>query len=223
MADPRPPADLSTVLFDLDGVLVDSVPPIRASMNHALVSLGRKTRSEADIRPLIGPPLERSAAIALGTDDADAVAAFVGHFRSAYAERYLVGTLPARGLDEVLCTLAARYRLLVATSKPEAYAVPLLQHLGVDGWFVGIFGRSMALDHDSKAQVIGRALASLDSSPASRILMVGDREHDVHGASAHGIATVGVRHGAGEEAELREAGAIHVVDDLPALREWLLA
>ncbi|MEM6930803.1 MAG: HAD hydrolase-like protein, partial [Myxococcota bacterium] len=205
----------------VDGVLVDSVPPIRASMNHALVRLGRAPRSEADIRPLIGPPLERSAAIALGTEDADAVAAFVDHFRTSYAERYLVETQPAHGLGDVLAALAARYRLLVATSKPEAYAVPLLRHLGVDGWFEGIFGRSLALDHDSKAQVIGRALAAIDEPLASRILIVGDREHDVHGASAHGIATVGVRHGAGDEAELREAGAIHIVDDLPALRAWL--
>lgn len=210
-----------TLLFDLDGVLVDSLPPIRASMNHALESLGFPPRSEADIRPLIGPPLERSAAIALGTDEATAVAAFVDHFREAYAARYLHETLPAAGLDEVVPVLAEHFRCFVATSKPEAYAVPLLTHLGVAQWFEGIFGRSLALDHDSKAQVIGRALGTFAEPDPHRILMVGDRKHDVHGARAHGISTVGVRHGAGDEAELRDAGAIHVVDDLYDLGHWL--
>ena len=210
-----------TLFFDLDGVLVDSVPPVQASMNHALVAMGHAPREAAQIRPLVGPPLEESAARLLGDDDPTGVAAFVAHFRDAYRACYLERTVPAPGVHTVLPALAERYRLYVATSKPVAFARPLLEHLGVARWFLAIEGRSLALDHDSKAQVIGRVLARLDAPDPSRILMIGDRSHDVVGARTHGIAAVGVLTGSGDRDELAGAGAIDVLDDLHALERWL--
>lgn len=216
-----PPDSLEVVIFDLDGVLVDSVPPIRKSMNAALAAVGRPPLDQADVRPLIGPPLETSAAMVLGTDDPEDVAAFVRRFRETYQACYLTATRPAPGLTDVLPRMADRYRLLVATSKPAPYAVPLLAELGVDRWFRAILGRSLDLDHATKADVIGQALAHVPGVPVDRILMVGDRRYDVAGAGEHGIRTVGVTSGAGGADELRQAGAVHLVEDLPALAAWL--
>lgn len=216
-----PPHHLQSILFDLDGVLIDSVPAVGAAMSHALKQMGRAPLTPEQARPLIGPPLEDSAALALGSDDPTLVQTFVSKFRAEYRRTYLDVTVPAPGLGDVVPALARRYVLLVATSKPEAYAVPLLNHFGVASHFRAILGRSLALDHHTKAQVIGRAIAHVPDVPPENLLMVGDRHFDVEGAREHGILTVGICSGTGGARELEEAGAAWLVDGLPELHAWL--
>jgi len=206
---------LRGVLFDLDGVLVDSLASIGACFNHALQALGRPPLALASLRPLIGPPLEESARSVLG-DDPQLLARFIAHYRERYAATAVHETRPAAGLAEVLAELAARLPLAVATSKPEVYARPILAALDVDGYFRAICGRSLALDDEPKAAVIARALRAFDGR-AEGLVMVGDRRHDVVGAAAHGIPTIGVLHGMGTAEELEAAGARWLAADLRAL------
>lgn len=207
---------LRGVLFDLDGVLIDSLRSIGASFNHTLAAMGRPTVSVASLRPRIGPPLEESVAAVLDSRDPAEIAGFVARYREHYAATMLAETAPAEGLAAVLAELAAWVPLAVATSKPEAYARPILASLGVEGRFAAICGRSLALDAEPKAAVIGRALAAFDGR-AEGLVMVGDRSHDVVGARAHGIPTIGALHGMGGREELVGAGAAWLVDDLRGL------
>jgi phosphoglycolate phosphatase len=213
---------LRGLLFDLDGVLIDSLPSITACMNHALAQLGRPALDPAMIRPLIGPPLEDSAALLLGTSEPAQVAAFVALYRERYAATCVAETLPAAGLREVLSELSRRWPLALATSKPEVFARLLLDSFAVSACFQrgGIYGRSLALDSEDKAAVIARALLMLGG--AEGLVMIGDRKHDVIGAAAHAIPTIGVLHGMGSREELEQAGARWICDDLwglPALLE----
>lgn len=223
MLDRRIMAWLRGLLFDLDGVLVDSLPSIAACMNHALEALGRPQLALESIRPLVGPPLEDSAPLLLGTSEPAQVEAFAKVYRERYAATCVQETRPAAGLHAVLAALAARWPLAVATNKPEVFARQLLVGLGVADYFErgGIHGRSLALDHGGKAQVIARALVVLGSPEG--LVMVGDREHDVQGAAAHGIPTIGVLHGMGSRAELEAAGARWIAADLLALPGLLAA
>jgi phosphoglycolate phosphatase len=204
------------VLFDLDGVLIDSVASIGASMRHALECLGHPVRPPEEMRRFVGPQLEESAALLLGTDDPELVARWIHAYRSHYDVHCVAMTRPAEGLVEVLDALAPRVTLAVATSKPEVYTERLLKAFGVRERFTAVCGRSLALDRESKAQVIARALAALGVAGGPRVVMVGDREHDVRGARTHGIDTIGVLHGAGDRHELEQAGARWIVPDLPA-------
>lgn len=212
------------LLFDLDGVLIDSLPSIAACMNHALGQLGRPLLAPAMFRPLIGPPLEDSAMLLLGTSDPAQVAAFVAVYRERYAATCVAETRPAAGLREVLTELSRRWPLALATSKPEVFARQLLDAFAVGPCFQrgGIYGRSLALDSEDKASVIARALVVLGG--ADGLVMIGDRKHDVIGAAAHGISTIGVLHGMGAREELESAGARWICDDLwglPALLEQI--
>ena len=208
---------LRGVLFDLDGVLIDSLPSITACMNYTLAQLGRPPLAAERVRPLIGPPLEDSAAVVLGTADPGQVEAFVATYRRRYAQTCAQESLPAAGLREVLAELSPRWPLAVATSKAEVFARQILDALAVTRHFArgGVFGRSLALDHSGKAEVVGRALAVMGG--AAGLVMVGDREHDVLGAAAHGVPTIGVLHGMGSRAELEAAGARWIAADLRAL------
>jgi phosphoglycolate phosphatase len=212
---------LRALLFDLDGVLIDSLPSITACMNHALASLGRPPIDASMARPLIGPPLEDSAMLLLGGSDPAQLRAFIDAYRERYAATCSQETLAMPGMQEVLTELAQRWPLALATSKPEVFARQILAALGVAECFVrgGIFGRSLTLDSEGKAAVVARALTVLGG--AEGLVMIGDREHDVLGAAAHGIPTIGVLHGMGSREELERAGARWIAADLRALPELL--
>ncbi len=214
---------LEAVLFDLDGVLIDSVASIGASMTYALEAMGRPPRPPEVMRGFVGPQLEESAAQLLGTDDPEQIARWITAYRTHYDVHCVEQTTPAEGLLEVIEGLAARVPLAVATSKPEVYAERLLRAFGVRPHFTALCGRSLKLDREGKAQVIARALAALGIRGGPQVVMVGDREHDVRGARTHDIPTVGVLHGAGDEHELRSAGARWIVSDLRATGRLLHA
>jgi phosphoglycolate phosphatase-like HAD superfamily hydrolase len=89
--------------------------------------------------------------------------------------------------------------MAVATSKAEPTAKRIIEHFGLDDHFEVVAGASVDGSRSSKADVLARALAQLEPLP-QRVLMVGDRSHDVLGAAAHGINTVvvGWGYGAGD-------------------------
>ncbi|MEZ4448711.1 MAG: HAD hydrolase-like protein [Nannocystaceae bacterium] len=214
------------LLFDLDGVIIDSLPSIHASLSHALVTLGYPAIDRDAARPFIGPPLVESARALVG-DDPAALERFIAVYRRHYAETSPRATAAMPGAHAVLPALAARWPLAIASSKPEPFARTILDALGLAASFRAICGGALDHHRDTKADVIGRALAALaiDPADAPRVaLMIGDRRHDVEGARAHGIATIGALQGMGGADELRAAGARWLVDDLaglPALVEAL--
>jgi phosphoglycolate phosphatase-like HAD superfamily hydrolase len=108
---------------------------------------------------------------------------------------------------------AAGVRLAVATSKAEPTARRILAHFGLDGHFEVIAGAGVDGSRSSKTEVLAHALAQLQPLP-DRVLMVGDRRHDVEGAAAHGIDTVVVGWGYGH-ADFTDDNApcaVHVSD-----------
>ena len=114
---------------------------------------------------------------------------------------------PYPGVPELLRDLkAAGKELLVATSKPEAMAVQVLEHFGLAQYFEQICGApSSAPDSARKADVVRRALGG--AADPSRAVMVGDRRHDVEGARENGLPCIGVLYGYGGREELEAAGA----------------
>ena len=83
----------TTVIFDLDGVLVDSRAAIAGCMNHALTVIGRPTHPEADLHSYIGPPISHSFGDLLGVEPEDPeVVAMIDAYRERYATVSLTAT-----------------------------------------------------------------------------------------------------------------------------------
>ena len=214
------------ILFDLDGVLVDSRAPIARSINHALVCLGLAPRAEEALHPRIGDPLHGVFVELLREQGGDPERAAEGmaRYRELYRELSLSETRLVPGIEALLADLAARWPLAVATSKPVEFARPILERLGVAGRFTALVGPALALrEAEPKRETARRALAALGLAPGARAALVGDRHHDVSAARALGIAAIGVTWGIGSEAELREAGAEWLVDAPAALGRLLLS
>jgi phosphoglycolate phosphatase len=204
------------VLFDMDGTLVDSQPGIVEAMNATLRELGEPERDPEDLRARIGPPLPVTIATLLGrrVDEVDAI---VAAYRDRYRQTMRDGTFVYPGIPELLADLAAaEHPMAVATSKAQPLAEELLDHLGLGAWFAAIRG-PVPPSHEDKAGTVGRALEALGTRAA---VLVGDRHHDVTGARAHGLATIGAAWGYGGEDELWAAGARAIArspDEVPGL------
>jgi phosphoglycolate phosphatase len=205
------------VLFDLDGVLVDSRTAFVRSVNAALGEHGLPPRDAAELHPFLGPPLHRTfASLAASEEQVDAL---VVSYRARYRARMAEESSVFDGIPETLERLAATMPLVVATSKSQALAEPLLEQLGLRDRFAAIYGPSLQARDESKSLTIARALEGLPH--ARRPVMVGDRKFDVLGARAHELPCVGVLWGIGSEQELRDAGAVALVDEPIELVELL--
>lgn len=204
------------VIFDLDGTLTDSAQGIVSSFRHALGEIGAEVPDGDLAGRIVGPPMHHTLqAMGLGEHADAAIAAYRAH----YSTRGWAMNSLFDGVPRLLADLrAAGVRLAVATSKAEPTARRILEHFGLDEYFDVIAGASLDGVRATKAEVMAHALAQLEPLP-ERVVMVGDRAHDVEGAAAHGIATVVVDWGYGQSdfaAPTGVAAAAHVasVDDL---------
>ena len=143
----------------------------------------------------------------------------VDTYRARYRAQAAALTPVMDGIRELLATLAGRMPLVVATSKPQALAEPLLDALHLRESFAAVVGPSLEAEHEPKTVTVGRALERV--SGARDVVMVGDRRYDIEAAQARGLRSVGVLWGIGTRAELEAAGADELVADTDELREQL--
>jgi phosphoglycolate phosphatase len=190
------------VLFDLDGTVSDSAPGILTALRHAFAINGLPALDEATERAILGPPFYESLPPLIGSTPLEDV---IAAYRARYKETmYDTRTFP--GVPELLHGLRQRgVRLAVATSKPERYAEPIVEHLGLRELFVTVGGDSVDGERHTKALVVEHVLRQLGNPDPAGVVMVGDREHDVHGARVHGIDCLAVRWGYAAPGELEAA------------------
>lgn len=203
------------VIFDLDGTLTDSAEGIVTSFRHALDAIGAQA-PEGDLADrIVGPPMHITLAeMGLGERAAEAIAAY----RSDYTARGWAMNALYDGVTELLSDLrSAGVRLAIATSKAEPTARRILEHFGLAHHFEVIAGATLDGSRAAKADVVAHALRQVGPLP-DRVVMVGDRAHDVEGAAAHGIDTivVGWGYGAADFAGGAPSAVAHVrtVEDL---------
>ncbi len=201
-----------TILFDLDGTLTDPGIGITNSVMYALEKFGIQVSDRSTLYPFIGPPLQDSFETFYGFSKADAEIA-VSYYREYYRDQGIYENKLYDGISELLQMLCdAGRKLLVATSKPEEFAVRILEHFQISGYFTYIAGADMNGPRTQKADVISYALASGKVAERSSAVMVGDRAYDIVGAKQNGIDSIGVLFGYGSRQELVQAGADHIAE-----------
>ncbi|MCF4121983.1 HAD hydrolase-like protein [Antribacter sp. KLBMP9083] len=220
------PSRVTHVLLDLDGTLTDSAPGIVASLRHAFATLGMPVPGDDVLRTFVGPPLGLSLERhGLRPEHAAlAITAYRREFeRVGMLDNSLYPGIP--GLLEALAD--AGLVTVIATAKPQPYAVRVVEHFGLHrtlhGGLGGVFGAETegAGITAGKEVVIARALSAL-GQPGAGVVMVGDREHDVEGAAVHGVPTVGAGWGYGSPGELEGAGAVALAETPEALAKLLV-
>ncbi len=200
----------NTILFDLDGTLIDSEDGIKNSFRYTFKKLGLPEPTDERLNSFIGPPLFDSFKNFCGFTQKEAANA-VEIYREYFAEKGIYQNRVYTGIEALLKKLKAGGKTLVlATSKYELYAVQILENLGFSAYFDFAAGSLADGGRGTKAEVIEYALAHFGAADKKSAVMVGDRMHDIEGAKAVGIASIGVIFGFGTREELAAHGATHI-------------
>lgn len=206
----------TTVLFDLDGTLVNSAEGITKSVAYALSKFGIQA-DERSLTCFIGPPLIDSFMRFYGFSEEQAGEA-VDFYRARYRTKGVYENTVYPGIGEALAALKREgVCTAVATSKPEVFANVVVDDMGLRPFLDGVFGAELddkqlrrSGFRSEKADVIEYALDRLCVCDRSKVLMVGDRKHDIIGAKACGLDSCGVLWGFGDREELTAAGADYI-------------
>lgn len=212
------------ILFDLDGTLTDPAEGITKSVEYALNKWNISVDDRRELFPFIGPPLIESFMEFYGFDREKAVQS-VTYYREYFSTKGLFENEIYPGIEEMLSRLKnAGKRLVVATSKPDEFAKKILEHFNIIDYFEFVGGAAMNETRTKKYEVIEYTLESIgvDLSDVSKVVMVGDRRHDVEGAARFGIDTIGVLYGYGSREELESAGAKYIAPTVSGVADIIL-
>lgn len=191
-------AQPATILFDLDGTLVDTAPDLTAALNHALGCLGRPPVPPASVRHMVGHGARRlleQGLAATGEASAALVEAGVPAFLDHYAAHIADASQPYPGVERALDRLAARgSRLAICTNKPQQLSDALVAAMGWQARFAAVVGFDSVLRPKPDA---GHVLAALDAAGGSigHAAFVGDSITDVNAARNAGVPVVAVSFG----------------------------
>lgn len=199
---------MKTVFFDLDGTLTDPRAGIVRSLHYALERLDLEVPTDDDFTWCIGPPLLESLRRIVGDELAPQALEL---YRERFSDVGWSENEVYSGVVEALELLTQTdSRIYVATSKPQRFADRIIKHFKLDAYFLRVFGSELDGTRSDKRDLLKFAL--MEVQPVDTAVMVGDREHDIIGARANGMASIGVTYGYGSVRELTSAGAGLLVD-----------
>ena len=205
--------------FDLDGTLTNPALGITNSFIHAIKYFGLEVPSYKKLCTFIGPPLVYTFENSFGFDKEKSELG-VKKYREYFSQKGLFENEVYEGIPEILEKLKKEgKKLVVATSKPEEFSVRILKHFNLAKYFECICGSNMDETRSKKAEVISYAINRCQIKDKSKIIMIGDREHDIIGAKENGVKSCGVLFGFGSREELKNAGADYIVESVKDLGE----
>ncbi|MBT2290830.1 HAD family hydrolase [Paenibacillus albidus] len=212
---------LKNLLFDLDGTLTDPKEGITKSVEYALNKFDIQVEHLDLLVPYIGPPLYDSF-IELNAFTAEHSLRAVEFYRERYRSVGIYENKVIAGIPQLLEELQTMgFDLYVATSKPTVFAEEILKHYGLDHFFKHVGGSNLDGTRALKKDVIQYVLDENSLHP-EQSLMIGDRKHDIIGAQACGVTSLGVTFGYGPEEELLAAGADYIAYQVSEIRELVL-
>lgn len=196
---------LTHVLMDLDGTLTDPGEGITRCIQHALESLGRPAPDADSLAWCIGPPLKESFSTLLETGDEALLERAIGFYRDRFSSTGIYENKRYPGIARALRLIREHgFTLMLATSKPTVYARRILEHFHILEVFEAVHGSCLDGRLSHKDQLLAHIIRTRELDPA-RVIMVGDRSHDILAGKANGTLTAAVAYGYGTAREIEGA------------------
>ena len=209
------------ILFDLDGTVTDPGEGITNAVIYALKKFGIEVEERSQLYKFIGPPLVDSFREFYGMNKEDCDKA-VRYYREYYSETGLFENELYEGVEDLLKKLKEMGKTIgLATSKPEHFAVRILEYFHIDSYFDFIGGSAADGTRLRKEEVVAYVLEQLKVRDLEKVLMIGDREFDVFGAQKNGIDSLGVLYGYGCEEEFKSAKATYIAEKIENILQFI--
>lgn len=209
------------IFWDLDGTVTDSAEGILNSVAYALEKLGLPVKDKNTLRPFIGPPLTESFKDFYDFDE-ERSALGVRYYREYYPQKGIFENRLYDGISVLLKKLSeSGAKNILATSKPEVFAVTILKHFEVSQYFEIIAGSTMDTSRQNKTDVLRYAINKSGAASLDEAIMIGDRKHDIIGAHNVGIKCAAVCYGYGSREEFIKYGADFIIDNINELDSFL--
>ena len=210
-----------TVIFDLDGTLLDTLEDLADAVNYALREKGMPERTLDEVRQFVGNGVRRL--LELSVPDGSANPMFeevLALFRSHYAMHCNDKTRAYDGVLPLLRELAAEgYALAIVSNKPD-YAVKELAEIYFESIVPVAIGEREGVAKKPAPDTVQEALREL-GMPAETAVYVGDSEVDIRTAENAGLPCITVLWGFRDEAFLREQGAVHFARTPEDVKQYL--
>ena len=210
----------TTVIFDLDGTLLDTLDDLAASTNHALHAMGMPPRTRDEVRQFVGNGIYNLIRRAVPHDtDTNAIDQTYNLFNEHYATNHLNKTAPYAGIAQVLNTIRAHGARCCVVSNKGDYAVrPLVEHFFPNCFEVAC-GEREGIRRKPAPDTVLACIDALGAQSKSCVY-VGDSEVDVACAQNAGIDCIIVTWGFRDEHYVRSCGGTvfaHTSEELQRL------
>ena len=213
---------IKSIIFDLDGTLVDSIHDIHLALDFCCKQFNIKTPSKKETRHYVGPGAEQLIqATVNGTNIS--VNTFYDTFRSAYRTDYISQTQCYDGMIDLLKELKhASKKLAILTNKPEDASRYLLENLNILDLFEAVIGPDT---YDSAKPNPKGLLQLIDDLGCTKneCVFIGDTPTDIRTARAALVPSIAICHGYGSKDVLEKENPTHIIDDCTQLRDFLIS
>lgn len=207
-----------TILFDLDGTLIDSTDAIVGCFYHSFKELNFDFQGDVeDIKNEIGYPLDVMYAT-LGVPKEN-VWDFVNSYKNEYRKVSEAKTTLLPDAYEAVKLASSFARLGIVTTKTTVYTIPLLKNFKIFDFFETIIGRQEVINPKPHPEPIQKAMQNLNITTADNIYMIGDTKLDLISAKEAGVKSIGVLCGYGKKKDLECYTEDIFVDALTSIKE----
>ena len=207
---------VASLIFDLDGTLIDSSHDIAGSLNHTLKTLGLPVKSKNEVQGLVGDGVRALLIKATGRSDEEYLEKAIALFKPHYLEHCNDTTILYPGVAQILDHFKDKKKAVVS-NKPHDMIQKTLRHFGIDGCFEVVLGGESTAQRKPHPEPVLLSLREMKVSPGDSV-MVGDGSTDIQAGKSAGTRTCAVTYGYRDRAELERYKPDFFIDKIEDLK-----
>lgn len=213
---------VDAVIFDFDGVIIDSGTDIAHAVQHTLQKFNRPVLTADEIISYTGHGAEYLIRQSFKGCSEELIMEALPAYKKYYLENALIETTLYPHVKQTLEVIKRKmhYKIALVTNKPENIARKILAGLDIADYFDAVLGPESVEKMKPDPEGIGKVLAAFKIAPQNAI-MVGDSHTDVEAGKRAGTYTCGITGGLGNKEELIESNPDFLIDDMLQLLEHL--
>jgi phosphoglycolate phosphatase len=208
-------------IFDLDGTITNPQPGIVGGYRYAFEKLGFPDKSDKELISLIGPPLKYVFSKMYEFSEEDAIAGVNFYREYYYGQGGMYDAIIFDGMKDLFQSLKDKNKTLHVATNKGLHVDKILEHFEVLEFFTSIEHYNEEKNVLNKETMIENILQNENITDKSKVVMIGDRDHDLGAAKKVGVQAVGVLYGFGNKEELEKCEPKHMVSNVAELHHVL--